>query len=51
MIRVYSMFSLAMNDIPFTEGKIYFFPAFNGTFGGTWGMSALLPVVFVKEDY
>ena len=51
MIRVYSIFSLVMDDISFKEGKIYFFPPLNGTFGGLGEASGFIPILFVDKDY
>lgn len=51
MIRVYSIFSLIKDDVKFTEGKIYFFPPLNGTFGSLGTISGFTPIIFVKEDY
>ena len=51
MIRVYTLYNFAKNDVRFNDGKIYFFPSLNGSIGYGGNISALTPILFVKEDY
>ena len=51
MTKVYTIFSLVRDDVKLSEGKVYFFPTLNGSFETNWGMSGLIPIIFVKEDY
>ena len=50
MVKIYTLFSLAMEDVRFTEGKIYFYPSLNGTLEAMQGASSLLPILFVSKD-
>ena len=49
-MRVYTIFSLAKENTPLKNGRIYFFPPLDGTFGGLGTISALIPIIFVEED-
>ena len=51
MTKVYTIFSALKDEMPFTDGKIYFFPSLNGSIGLGGYMSALTPIIFVKKDY
>ena len=49
MMEIYTIFSLATDNVRFTDGRIFFYPNLNGSVYAGGYISGLSPVLFLKD--